>query len=583
VIERASNEELGRAAWLALPAAERSKLVAAFAGTPELAGMANALAGALHEHVIRSEPSLASRFSRASGERAADILSLAREIATIVLDRAPGGSELHAGRLEAAYAQQLLALILPLVEPLAPNGTAGLSPEELAGLLARAHDEQSLASSALSVALERVAGELMGAVGEELREKYGQILDRPARRPVGDWTVPPRYLLLSVDLTSVSCARYLAGLFEAGKDAYGFDELRSGQSGRAKRVDEVAVKYEPVESAADPGIAQADETLNSAAAGSAEGSELKAKLFVGLLSLAADEARREDGDVRLIVRLRDLLAMMGYRVGSRTNGAYYRRYRSDLIRFLIRDLPNRVVAMQVSFAHSPEPLVVFERLLLRSIPLDETACPVAGNLVRPADGTDGGGALLPHASRSPAVEGFELVLSRDLLEALGLCGPMSAVEHVPLEVLSLRGPAFWLAWQVSFLRRWANRPASGSHGKPLLRVLQECGYLARFTRGNRVRYKDALRSLWNDVGSLVSMELLEEPGVRLYGPGGAGWRDRSAELSRALDAGGRRLGVEALRDIRVIFAVPSWRTEQLEGARRRGRSSRRGVPGIRPR
>jgi hypothetical protein len=139
-------------------------------------------------------------------------------------------------------------------------------------------------------------------------------------------------------------------------------------------------------------------------------------------------------------------------------------------------------------------------------------------------------------------------------------------------------PAFWLAWQVSFLRRWARPPASGGQGKPLLRVLEEAGYLARYTRGTKVRYKDALSAWWRDVGELVGVGLLDEPGVRIYRPSGGAWREASSSLSRSLDPGGQRLARRHLEEYQVVFSVPAWRVSQLEDARRR-RRLRSGVGG----
>jgi hypothetical protein len=276
------------------------------------------------------------------------------------------------------------------------------------------------------------------------------------------------------------------------------------------------------------------------------------------------------------VRLRDLLELAGFVLGRATNSGYYWRYGGQLTRYLLFDLPNRVVAMQVSFSGSAEPRVVFERLLPHALPLDERRVPLAGARPQTLLAALRSGDDLPAPVREAGVAGVEVAFSPELLEALGLAGALSAVEHVPVKLLSLKGPAFWLAWQVSFLRRWARPPASGGQGKPLLRVLEEAGYLARHTRGAKVRYKDALSAWWRDVGDLVGVGLLDEPGVRVYRPGGGAWREASSSLSRSLDPGGKRLARRHLEECRVVFSVPAWRVSQLEDARCRGRRSRGG-------
>lgn len=87
---------------------------------------------------------------------------------------------------------------------------------------------------------------------------------------------------------------------------------------------------------------------------------------------------------------------------------------------------------------------------------------------------------------------------------------------------------------------------------------------------------------WRDVGSLVAIGLLDEPGVRLYALRGNVWRDLSTAVSRSLDPGGRRLGRQLLQQIRVIFSVPAERVSQLEGVRRRGSKLRAAAAARRP-
>ncbi|MEX2536339.1 MAG: hypothetical protein WD273_12155 [Trueperaceae bacterium] len=435
----------------------------------------------------------------------------------------------------------------------------------------RAEDMHALAHEAGAPlarerALSQLADELMLVAGPDMRAKAREILAAPAPGVVAEpWLFKPDRLLLSVDHVSLSCARYLAGLQAAERDSYGFDELHAGPAGRAKRIDRVTVKFDP-QGSREPGRRGTDTEPHTGP----EASELKAKLFVALFAMAAQaKARSESGSLR--VRLRDLLEMLGFELGRVTNSSYYWRYAAQLARYLLIDLPNRVVAMQVSYTGGRE-LVVFERLLTLVWPLDAERQPLEQGEVEYLREALGRAVPAPtEAIRESGLAGFEFAVSDDLLEAHGIGKPMNAVEHVPVEVLSLKGPAFWLAWQVAFLRRWARPPESGAQGKPLLRVLEEAGYIGAYSRGKRVRYKDAVRAWWRDTGELVNMGLLDEPGVRLYGQRGSSWRDVSSEISRFLDPLGERLMRHRLQDVRVVFQIPRWRVAQLEEARRRKR------------
>ena len=458
----------------------------------------------------------------------------------------------------AAYAQHLLALVLPLLQPDSGH-------EELTGLLERAGSHEVLAPLARERATAGLADELMRAAGEELLAKAREIASPPAQPPNPPrWLDRPDKLLLSVDHVTLSCARYLAGLQAPERDRYGYDELRAGPGGRAKRVDQVTVKFDPQSASALAGVGAGAHP----AAGS-EGSELKAKLFVALFALAAQSKSRGDSGTQR-VRLRDLLNMVGFELGRSTNSEYYWRYASQLTRHLLIDLPGRVVAMQLQLAGEPQPRVVFEPLLERALPLDVNGQPLAPAVVGSLhEALRGMAEESPLTLRDLGVAGFEFALSDELLQAHGIGKRLSAIEHVPAKVLSLKGPAFWLAWQVAFLRRWAVPPSGGAGGKPLLRALEETGHLAACSRGGRVRYKDALTSWWRDSGELAAIGLLDEPGVRLYAPRGGSWREVSAELSRSLDPGGSRLTRALLEDVRVVFQIPRSRVESLKEARRR--------------
>jgi hypothetical protein len=281
-------------------------------------------------------------------------------------------------------------------------------------------------------------------------------------------------------------------------------------------------------------------------------SELKAKAFVAVLALAAETAAQGEG--RFNVRLSDFMRLLGFTLGRRTNSAYY------------WSLKLTVVAMQVTLPRKRQPLVVFERLLAHAAAIAPGAAMLEVSVLAAVREDDF--STLIRTVREADLQGFELELSEDILSALGLIRPMNALEEVPAALLALKGPAFWLAWHVAFLRRWAVPPESGRQGKVLLKVLQESGYLVRFRRGAKVRFKDALSLWWQDVGELVAMGLLDEPGVRLYGWRGSGWQETSTEVSRLLDPMGGRVTEHTLQETRVVYTIPALRVAQLRDARR---------------
>ena len=524
--------ETARSAWRALPASLRAEVARAIAPPSLVERSLSRLTRLLEERLLEVVPGPPVPDERLDRLLHAVCAPLFREA-----DDPPESA------FAAAYAGRLLALALPL----SPEDAAG-QPRRTRDLVERAADHELLAPAALEAALADLADDLMRQVGTELTSKVVESFASTGAAPSSSWLDHPDRLLLSVDQVTMSCARYLAGLQLPARDRYGYDELDAGRGGRTKRVDMVTVKFEP-RSGTDAAVGEAP-----------EGSELKAKLFVALFALAA-EAKNRGQASPIRVRLRDLLRMMGFRLGTATNSDYYWRYASQLTRYMLADLPNRVVAMQVTVAGQPR--VLFEPLLAHVRALDPEGKGLdSGRLVEDLQAG-------PAAIRRRGAHGFEFTLSDELLEAHGIGRALNAVEHVPVRVLALRGPAFWLAWQVAFLRRWAVVPASGAQGKPLLRSLEEAGHLAAATRGGRVRYRDALANWWRDTGELAAMGLLDEPGVRLYRQRGGSWRDASTEISRWLDPGGGRITRERLQEVRIVFQIPAGRAAQLAAARRR--------------
>ncbi|MEX2543157.1 MAG: hypothetical protein WD314_15225 [Trueperaceae bacterium] len=427
--------EAARAAWQRLSAEERAEAEAGLdaavdglLGTDELAPVV------LRRLLVRA-PDMRARLASCRPAERSRLDELIERLMGALRGDGAKADAAAGGHAAALYAQHLLAQALPLSLDVD-------SGRQLLRLLERVARHQELAPVARRRAGEQLADELVRAAGAELIDKAREILGEQSRIPAAaEWTLLPARLLLSVDRTSISCARYLAGLQKVERDSYGFDELRSGPAGRAKRVDQVTVKFDrPDGLSAPPGLGR--EAAGEAAL-AVPGSELKAKSFVALLSLAAAAAADGRSDGRQSVRLRDLLAMLGFSLGRGTNSGYYWRYYAELVRCLLFDLPNRVVAMQVSFAGAAEPLVVFERLLVRALPLDDQGVPLAAGPLRSLLlALNGEPEDMAAAVREAGVFGVEFAFSPELLAALGLTKPMNALEHVPFELLSLKGPAF---------------------------------------------------------------------------------------------------------------------------------------------
>ncbi|MDQ3458792.1 MAG: hypothetical protein M3498_05770 [Deinococcota bacterium] len=526
------------------------------------------LADVLLAALLGDEPALERAFRHSGRARQECAREAARKAARALFQALPGGTDALAPRA----VETLLAAVLE--ESAALEAQVGGPSRDASGLaeaFSRALADGQEVEAAYRRAIAELAAELYRAVGGDLAARVGQLLsgggtlDGGGAGPVGTgahevrplWLRPGSHLLLSVDHTSLSCARYLSGLQEPSSDSYGFDELRSARAGRGKRTLEVTVK---VDAAPSPGLREAG--LEYVAS---RPSELKAKVFALVLALAVEAAAQGQGRFR--VRLSEVMALLGFALGRRTSSSYYWSYAAEVTRYLLADLPSRVVAMQVSLPHQLEPLVVFERLLAHASAVASEPGLLEAAVLSVVQGGDP--SLLARAVREAGLQGFELELSEDMMRALGLSRPMNALEEVPAALFALKGPAFWLAWQVAFLRRWAAPPGSGRGGKILLRVLQEAGYVTRFSRGAKVRFKDALAAWWSDVGELVTMGLLDEPGVRLHGWRGGGWQEISTELSRLLDPAGGRVTERALQETRVVYAIPAERVAQLQGARRR--------------
>lgn len=397
-------------------------------------------------------------------------------------------------------------------------------------------------------------------------------------RSEGTEAVKPYGLLnFSADHAAFSITQYLAGRVDAGGTVGNLKLPVKATRGQQR---ELAV-----------GEALPPELLSLVAAESvepalarirADRNETKAKLFVGVLALAS---QRGVDPERFFVSLADLMLLVtGYnRSGNnKTKPTYYWSKAAEIIRYLFLDLASTTVHIQVKLPHYKEALKVQEWLMhrprpaVRQMPFDSPFTSHVISLVNQNATTE-----LANYVKSVNLEGFFLGFPKGILDALGARtgkGQPNAIEQVSREVLKLKGPAFWLAYDIVFLRRWA-RPehATADRGKGLLEVLEKHGYLEQSTTrtGGRVSYKTALGSWFKDVSALVGINLLEDPGVSIHEFRKGRWYDVTQEVRRWLRAKGVRITQGNLTALKVIFYLPQERVKQLAGSRARRKSYRK--------
>lgn len=139
-------------------------------------------------------------------------------------------------------------------------------------------------------------------------------------------------------------------------------------------------------------------------------------------------------------------------------------------------------------------------------------------------------------------------------------------------MLKLKGPAFWLAYEIAFLRRWANpKDAMPGKGKKLLESLEKHGYCAKAASrtGDRVSYKAALREWFSDVDKLVDINVLEAPGVNVYEVSKGKYKDVTEVIKALLENRGKRITQTSLCDMKVLYRIPEQRVAELAGTRAR--------------
>jgi hypothetical protein len=310
--------------------------------------------------------------------------------------------------------------------------------------------------------------------------------------------------------------------------------------------------------------------------------ETKAKVFVGALALASQQGVDPE---RFFVSLADLMLLVtGYnRSGkSKIKPTYYWSKAAEIIRYLILDLASTTVHIQVKLPHYKEALNVQEWLMHRprpaiwQTPFDSPFTSHVISLVNQNATTE-----LANYVKSVNLEGFFLGFPKGILDALGVRtgkGQPNAIEQVPWEVLKLKGPAFWLAYDIVFLRRWA-RPqhATAAKGKSLLETLEKHGYLEKSASrtGGRVSYKSALGSWFKDIDILINLDMLEDPGVSIYEFREGRWYAVTHEVSDWLKDRGIKITRDKLTGLHVIYYLPQERIKELAKLRAKRKKHRK--------
>lgn len=347
-------------------------------------------------------------------------------------------------------------------------------------------------------AWSELARVLLPHIQQELSKAVEQTLSRPA--------LIPETLRLSLEPTSYACARYLAGVVRMWSQPEAFMPLPEVSGRWQKPLPTVAV------SAVSPDMTR----LGS--------QELRAKTLILLITIAVSNQPREDG---WYLRFADMLRAFGYAAGERTNARYYWQHFSEVVSSVLLELPAHLVRLPDG---TQKPLLELLQVTYQD-PKVSLNPPTLDGQLHDTQWVQAQGFL-----------GFRFRFSSEILELIAGENPNEESALVSSDCCALRGSAFWLAWRVAYWRYWEKDNAT----LPLLHILQEMGYL----HGNR--YKGALRTWWNDVDKLIDIELLAEPGVRLFRWSGGSYRDCSDRLSKLLDSD-ERLTAKWLGAVRVNF------------------------------
>lgn len=313
-----------------------------------------------------------------------------------------------------------------------------------------------------------------------------------------------------------------------------------------------------------------------------ERNEVKAKAFVGILALAS----QQDVDPEhFYVSIEDLMLLTtGYtRKGkNKTNSSYYWARAAEVVKYLLLDLACVNVRILVKLPHDKEPLMVEGWLMhrpeaaARQLPLYEGFM----NRIVSLSNTNETEKLINYI-KDADLNGFFLGFRRGILDALGArvgIGNSGALEKVSREVLKLKGPAFWLAYEIAFLRRWAKpKDAKPENGRSLLETLEKHGYCeeATNTTNGRIGYKKALDSWFVDLNDLIDINMLQDPGATIHECKRGRWYNVTKKVRGWREDRGMRVTKSDLERFTVLYHIPQERIEELAKPRAEKESRRK--------
>ena len=430
---------------------------------------------------------------------------------------------------------------------------------------------------------------------DELREMIGGPANRQTTTSIGDLPSFP------ADRASEKLVRYVGGRERpVGRTKEGFDKLAA--------ITRYGYELQHLEVRVDPaGISAThpDDVKPVLDRIKAERNETKAKTLLAAFAYASDPSTIDVSD--FTVDLEELVELVsGYkRTGpKKTNRRYYHRKVAEILRYLHVDLASLQVNIRVvrRKKDGKEPNVVrgeylmnrpriesqqavvyeefydeLRRLIIASAALDDAK--TDEERVEAEAARDAAVEYLDHVKPTFVVLGFP----KDVADALAL-GSNQARERVSVGVLkSLKGPAFWLAYDLVFRRRWTRRKSlQKGDGTPLLDVLSDAGFLEESTKrsGGRASYKVALRAFFDAIDELLDLGELDHPGVEILrshnGPGRP--RNVTTDVKKWTTARGKHVREADLKPLTVRYVMLEERVEELQASREKSKPKRRKRP-----
>lgn len=380
---------------------------------------------------------------------------------------------------------------------------------------------------------------------------------------------------LNVDHGFHATVRYLAGLADAKSVEEGYSILQVQQRRGAYQRSDVGIREAlPQEYIA---VIDPETTAPILERIQRERNEEKAKVLIAAFALASKRGADPD---RFYVSLGDLVLMAtGYaRSGEKkTSSTYWWKKAAEAIKYATIDLASYQISVRIQRKGESEALFVNEYLMHRPRLVTRQPLLFQGFLQRIIElATAEKHDELEQYVRGINPEGFYLGFPKDVYQAMG--GGMNALETVSRDLLALKGPAFWLAYDIAFLRRWAKKQETDpSKGQPLLEKLDRIGYLEKSKRmsGGQPSYTVALRHFFKDLDKLCDLGTLEHPGATLHRKDSGRWRHVTEAVKGWVGSRGVYINTDKLEGITMLYQLSEQRLAELEGTQKKHAAHKR--------